>query len=114
MRILSLHDTPATSLGAGLSIEKRLLAGSNGVPQVMQFVRAHFQPGQVAPAHAHADWTELFYVESGEGTLTVDGTEHPLAPGLSFVVEPGERHEIASAPASELVLVYLSLRTATA
>lgn len=110
MRIQSFGDLPVASLGPGTAIEKRMLAGPEVAPHVLQFVRATFQPGQVAPAHAHPDWTELFYVESGEGTLTVDGAAHPLHPGVTFAVEPGERHEIASAPGSELVLVYISIR----
>lgn len=110
MRIHALQDRPVAPLGPGTAIEKRMLAEAGEVPHVMQFVRAVFAPGQVAPAHAHADWTELFYVESGEGVLTVDGSAHPLRPGVTFTVAPGERHEIASGPASDLVVVYVSIR----
>lgn len=110
MHIHDLQDLPVAALGVGTAIEKRMLAGSDDVPHVMQFVRATFAPGQVAPAHAHADWSELFYVESGEGTLTVDGTAHALRAGIVFTVEPGERHEIVSGPASHLVVIYVSIR----
>ncbi|MBL0311603.1 MAG: cupin domain-containing protein [Holophagaceae bacterium] len=109
MRIHSLEDLPIASLGTG--IQKRMLVGSGMVPHVMQFVRACFSPGQVAPAHAHPDMTEMFYIESGEGTLTVDGVSHPLQPGVSFLVEPKEKHEIASSPGSELVVVYVSVHS---
>ncbi len=108
MRLHALQDLPVTALGAG--IEKRMLAEAGAVPHVMQFVRATFAPGQVAPAHAHADWTEIFYVESGEGLLTVEGETHPLRPGATFLVEPGERHEIAGGSTSELVVIYVSIR----
>ncbi len=110
MRIHASEYLPVASLGPGTAIEKRMLAGPEVAPHVLQFVRATFQPGQVAPVHAHPDMTELFYVESGEGTLTLDGMAHPLHPGVTFAVEPGERHEIASAPGSELVIVYVSIR----
>lgn len=110
MRIHALHELPVAALGAGTAIEKRMLAEPGDVPHVMQFVRATFAPGQVAPAHAHADWTELFYVESGEGVLTVDGAAHPLRPGVAFTVAPGERHEIAGGADSNLVVVYVSIR----
>lgn len=111
MRIHSLQDLPVVGLGVGTAIEKHMLVGAGTVPHVMQFVRACFQPGQVAPVHAHADMTEMFYIESGEGTLTVDGVSHPLQPGVSFWVEPGEMHEIASAPNSELVVIYASVHS---
>lgn len=111
MRIHSFHEVPVAALGSGTVIQKHMLVGSGVVPHVMQFVRACFQAGQVAPAHAHPDMTELFYIESGAGTLTVDGVTHPLRPGVSFLVEPGEQHEIASSPASELVVVYVSVHS---
>lgn len=110
MRIHDLSECPVAPLGAGTAIQKQMLVSSGQVPHVMQFVRAVFAPGQVAPAHAHADWTELFYIEAGEGTLTVNGSAHPLRHGVSFTVEPGETHEIASAADSELVVVYTSIK----
>jgi len=110
MRIHSLQEVPVVPLGSGTAIQKHLLVGAGEVPQVRQFVRACFQAGQVAPAHAHPDMTELFYIEAGAGTLTVDGVSYPLQPGVSFVVEPGEHHEIASAADSELVVVYVSVQ----
>jgi len=99
------------TLGSGAAIQKHMLVGPGEVPHVMQFVRACFQPSQVAPAHAHPDMTELFNIESGEGTLIVDGVPHPLRPGVSFLVEPGEQHEIRSSPGSELVVVYVSVHS---
>ncbi|GLH70274.1 hypothetical protein GETHPA_18070 [Geothrix rubra] len=110
MRIDALRDLPVTPLGPGTAIEKCLLVGPGVVPHLQQFVRATFQPGQVAPVHAHADWTEVFYIESGAGTLTVEGTSHALRPGVTFRVDPGEHHEITSAPDSELVVVYVSVK----
>lgn len=109
MRIHTFEDLPVAPLGTG--IQKHMLVGSGVVPNVMQFVRACFQPNQIAPAHAHPDMTELFYIESGEGTLVVEGGSHPLWPGVSFIVSPGEKHEITSSPASELVVVYVSVHS---
>lgn len=111
MQIHALHDLPTVGLGPGTGIQKHMLVGAGMVPHVMQFVRADFQPGQVAPAHAHADMTELFYVESGEGTLTVNGAPHPLHPGVSFRIDPGETHEIASSAGTSLVVIYVSIHS---
>ncbi|GLH72753.1 hypothetical protein GETHLI_12550 [Geothrix limicola] len=111
MQIHSLHDVPTVALGPGTGIQKHMLVGAGAVPHVLQFVRADFQPGQVAPAHAHADMTELFYIEAGAGTLTVDGVSHPLQPGVSFWIEPGEMHEIASSADTSLVVIYVSVHS---
>lgn len=109
MQIQAFEDLPTTTLGTG--IQKHMIVGPGAVPNVMQFVRACFLPGQVAPAHAHPDMTELFYIESGEGTLVVDGITYALQPGVSFCVEPEEEHEIASSPTSELVVIYVSVHS---
>jgi quercetin dioxygenase-like cupin family protein len=44
------------------------------------------------PPSAHPAQRERFEVLSGTLELTVDGEEHVLGPGDSFVVEPGARH----------------------
>ena len=44
------------------------------------------------PVSAHPAQRERFEVRSGTLGLTVDGEQHLLGPGDSFVVEPGARH----------------------
>ena len=44
------------------------------------------------PMSAHPAQRERFEVRSGTLGLTVDGDQHLLGPGDSFVVEPGARH----------------------
>ena len=44
------------------------------------------------PVGAHPAQRERFEVLSGSLGLTVDGKQHMLGPGDSFVVEPGARH----------------------
>ncbi len=109
MRIQAFPDLPVVPLGAGLAIQKHMLAAPGEVPNLRQFVRACFEPGQTAAAHSHPDMTEVFYIESGAGTLVVDGIAHALEPGTSFCVEPGEMHEITSARSSALVVIYASI-----
>lgn len=109
MRIQAFSDLPVVPLGAGAAIQKHMIAGAGQVPNLRQFVRACFEPGQTAAAHSHADMTEVFYIESGKGTLVVDGISHALEAGTSFCVEPGERHELSSAGSSPLVVIYASI-----
>lgn len=109
MRIHAFPELTVAPLGAGAAIQKHMMVPPGQVANVRQFVRACFEPGQTAPAHSHPDMTELFYIESGEGTLVVDGLSHALEPGTSFTVEPGEIHEISSSPSSPLVVIYASV-----
>lgn len=57
------------------------------------------------PASAHPDQEERFEVFSGTLGLAVDGEEHLLGPGESFVVPPGARHLPRNAGQEELRFV---------
>lgn len=48
---------------------------------------------------------ELLYVESGRGTLLLDGARHALEPDMGAFVAAGERYEIENEGPEELVLV---------
>ena len=57
------------------------------------------------PVGAHPAQRERFEVLSGSLGLTVDGEQHMLGPGDSFVVEPGARHLPRNAGDGELRFV---------
>ncbi|MFD2079132.1 AraC-type DNA-binding protein [Actinopolymorpha cephalotaxi] len=51
----------------------------------------------VPPAHRHAhDFLVLVYVEEGEGSFSVDGTDLPLRPGQVHAVPPGRVIDISA------------------
>jgi quercetin dioxygenase-like cupin family protein len=104
----SLFDEPVSH---NPEIRKRVMLRAGVLPPVTQLAEARFLPGQVAPAHAHADMAEVFLVTGGSGTITVDGRPHSLAAGTCVAVEPGEIHEIAATGTEPLVLVYFGVRT---
>jgi mannose-6-phosphate isomerase-like protein (cupin superfamily) len=52
---------------------------------------------------------EIFFVESGEGTMQIDNTTLPLTPGTCIAVEPGETHEVRNTGSGDLVLTYFGL-----
>jgi len=45
-----------------------------------------------ARPHYHQRSTELYYVLSGEGTVTLDGAEHPVRAGSLVHIPPGVVH----------------------
>lgn len=45
-----------------------------------------------AEAHYHKTLTEVYYVLEGEGQIELDGTLHPLRPGMAVMIRPGTRH----------------------
>jgi quercetin dioxygenase-like cupin family protein len=45
-----------------------------------------------ARLHYHKIGTELYYVLDGEGTVTLDGAEHPVRKGSIVHIPPGVAH----------------------
>lgn len=42
--------------------------------------------------HYHKQMTEIYYVLSGEGSMVLDGEEHPIGAGDLVLIKPGVRH----------------------
>jgi quercetin dioxygenase-like cupin family protein len=111
MHFRSLDALPAEPVSHNPAISKRVLLRADALPPVTQFAEAVFAPGQVAPAHAHADMGEVFLVTRGAGTITVDGRVVALRAGDCVAVEPGEVHELANPNDEPMVVVYFGVRS---
>ena len=109
MKTTTLSELGDEPVSHDPAIRKRVLLRLGEVPHLMQFAQARFAPGQAAPAHAHADMHEIFLVESGEARFTVDDVAHHVAAGGCIAIAPGERHEVANAGTTELVLTYFGI-----
>lgn len=110
MKITGLNQVSEESVSHNPAIKKRVLLRRDDLPHLTNFSQARFAPSQVAPGHSHADMAEVFFVEAGTGTITVDGQAYPLTPGTCIAIEPGEHHEVANTGTQELVLTYFGLR----
>lgn len=111
MKIAHLDALPDEPVSHNAAILKRVFLRNGEVPNVTQFARSRFAPGEVAGAHAHADMAEVFFVESGAGTIVVDDVTTALAPGTCVAVLPHEMHEIRNDGVQDLVLVYFGVRS---
>ncbi|WP_017300466.1 cupin domain-containing protein [Nodosilinea nodulosa] len=110
MKITHLGQVSEEAVSHNPAIKKRVLLRSQDLPHLTNFSQARFAPGQVAKGHSHGDMAEVFFVESGQGTITVNHQAHSLTPGTCIAVEPGEHHEVANTGTEELVLTYFGLR----
>jgi quercetin dioxygenase-like cupin family protein len=111
MKLTSLSTLPEETVSHNPAIKKKVMLRLGDLPHLTNFSQARFAPGQVAAGHAHRDMCEVFFVESGEGTIRIDGVAHPLNPGTCIAVEPSEEHEVSNTGSTELVLTYFGLRT---
>jgi mannose-6-phosphate isomerase-like protein (cupin superfamily) len=110
MKLTSLSELPQEQVSHNPAIQKKVMLRSHDLPHLTNFSQAQFAPGQVAGAHAHPDMCEVFFVESGEGQIVINGQPYPLSSGVCVAVEPGEIHEVVNTGMTDLVLTYFGLR----
>jgi quercetin dioxygenase-like cupin family protein len=106
----SLQELPEESVSHNPEIKKKVMLRFGDLPHLTNFSQARFAPGQTAPAHAHQDMCEVFFVEAGAGIILINNQEYPLLPGNCVAIEPGEFHEVVNNGTTELVLTYFGLR----
>ncbi|MEO1519647.1 MAG: cupin domain-containing protein [Cyanobacteria bacterium J06633_2] len=111
MKIQSLRAIATEPVSHNPAIQKQVMVRPTDIQNLVYFSRASFPPGEVAGAHSHDDMSEVFFVESGSGTIQINGTPYPLNPGTCVAVEPGEVHEVSNTGHDELVLTYFAVLT---
>ncbi len=107
---MALDRLPVEAVSHNPAIAKQVMLRMGDVPHLTNFSQARFQPGQIAQAHTHTDMHEVFFVESGEGTITINGLPHALNPGVCVAVAPHETHEVVNTGDRDLVLTYFGLQ----
>ncbi|HXX56428.1 MAG TPA: cupin domain-containing protein [Thermodesulfovibrionales bacterium] len=109
MKFLRLDDIAEESVSHNPQVKKRVMLRKGDVPHLTVFARAVFPPGEIAVSHAHADMSEVFFVESGKGHISVNGKEYSLEKASCVAVLPGEAHELANSSKEDLVIVYFGI-----
>lgn len=90
-------------------LSKQVMIANGVVPHVTNFSQAVIPPNETVTTHHHQDMWEVFLVSEGEGSITINGTEHTLTKGTCVVVEPGEEHSLVNTGKSALVLTYFGV-----
>ncbi len=67
-----MKNLPEESVSHNPEIKKKLMLCFGDLPHLTNFSQARFAPGQIAPAHAHQDMSEVFFVEAGSGVIQID------------------------------------------
>lgn len=110
MKLTCLTQLSDEAVSHNPAISKRVMLRLGDLPHLTNFSQARFAPGQVAIAHAHTDMYEVFFVESGSGTIRIDQQPYSLTPGVCVAAEPGEVHEVSNTGQEELVLTYFGIQ----
>ena len=90
MKITQLSQLPPGKVSHNPAITKHLIIGNGEIPHLTNFAQATFPPGEVAYEHCHQDMYEVFFVEAGEGIISINSQEYPLTAGTCITVAPQE------------------------
>ena len=111
LKISSLNNIQNTSVSHNSRIKKKILVSNGEINNITGFSVAVFPPGEIAHAHCHIDMTEVFFIKSGNGTITIDGKSFDLEPGMCVTVEPGELHELKNLGTTDLTVMYFGINS---
>lgn len=78
--------------------------------KLTNFSQSVIKPGQFCPAHVHPDMWEVYLVQYGEGTITIEGNDLEVKQGDCVIVDPGEKHSMQNrGKTDDLHLTYFGI-----
>jgi quercetin dioxygenase-like cupin family protein len=100
-----VEQTPVQMEGSAGCRVRCLIGEADGAPS---FTMRQFEvaPSGHTPEHSHGHEHEVFVLE-GEGTVTIDGRQHPLRPGTAVFVPPGRPHQFRAGGGTALKFLCL-------
>jgi mannose-6-phosphate isomerase-like protein (cupin superfamily) len=93
---------PGTHKGGGDTIGYSFFANTPNLRLV--FRKRALKPGSGIGYHEQKD-DEIYYVISGRGEMTVDGTTFEVAPGTAVLTRPGSSHGLKQIGTEDLVIL---------
>jgi len=109
MKILSLTELRDQQISHNPNIKKRVMIAAGELGALTNFSQAVFPIGEIAPVHQHENMGEVFFVQSGEGEIRIDGESFKLLPGVCALVEAHEEHKLENTGDEELVITYFGI-----
>jgi mannose-6-phosphate isomerase-like protein (cupin superfamily) len=88
--ILVRHEADAPRERSTCGWRHRLISREDADKEIAAW--AHTVDIDGARQHYHKEGTELYYVLEGQGSVVLDGQEHPVYPGSLVHIPPGVLH----------------------
>ena len=111
MKISSIDSTEELEVSHNSKIKKHVLVSNGEIDNITNFSKAVFPPGEIAYAHSHRDMTEIFFIESGKGVISVNENSIPLETGMCVTVEPNEIHELKNTGSADMAVMCFGIKT---
>jgi mannose-6-phosphate isomerase-like protein (cupin superfamily) len=68
------------------------------------------EPGVTIAEHPHDDSEEVYFLAEGNGTMILDGEEHPMGPGDVSIVSVGHTHGIRNTGDGPMRLIVIGVK----
>lgn len=91
-----------THNGGGQTVGFTYFAGAKDLK--ITFRKRVLKPGSAIGMHRQ-DVDEIYYVISGKGLLTLDGTDTEVGPGTGILTRPGSTHALKQMGQDDLVII---------
>lgn len=110
MHYTTLQETPLEGTRHNPDVKKQVMIPFGRYTQLVQFAQATIPTKDSVPSHQHKDMVEVFFIQSGEGVIDVNGQYLPLSAGVTVTVDIGETHEIKNIGNDDLVMLFFAFR----
>lgn len=110
MNLIHLSDILETGVSHDPNIRKKVIIKNGRIPKLTNFSQSVIKPGQFCPAHVHPDMWEVYLVQYGEGTISIEGNDLEVKQGDCVIVDPGEKHSMQNrGKTDDLHLTYFGI-----
>jgi mannose-6-phosphate isomerase-like protein (cupin superfamily) len=109
MKISNLRELDELPVSHDPQLKKKVMVKNGVVPHLTNFSQAKIPPNESVSSHQHQDMYEIFFVNSGEGVITINSQEYHLTRDTCIVIEPKEEHSLKNTGDSDLILTYFGL-----
>ncbi|HSM84110.1 MAG TPA: cupin domain-containing protein [Nodosilinea sp.] len=106
MLIRKLLDCPEFIAGDGTQLRELLHPDKQAIDLRYSLAHAVVPVGQVSRPHALAT-SEVYYILTGQGAMSIDGEISPVEPGDAVYIPPGARQYIRNTGETPLVFICL-------
>ena len=95
-------NEPGTHGGGGETIGYSFFKNVPGLGLV--FRKRAFKPGSAIGYHLQEE-DEIYYILSGRGVMTIDGTSFEVGPGAAILTRSGSSHGLKQTGSEDLVIL---------
>jgi mannose-6-phosphate isomerase-like protein (cupin superfamily) len=100
--------------GGDGSFEMRFVYGGDELMSALRvFELCRLPPGTSIGEHVHEETEEIYFILSGVGTMSLDGTQREVRAGDAVLTQPIARHGIRNSGPSDLELLIVEVATSS-